>query len=921
MSGDLWYKPKLIEVALPLEEINKQSVRENYIYRGNPSAVHKWWAQRPLAACRAVLFAQLVDDPSAHPEQFPTENEQAKERERLHEIIKQLVIWENTHNEELLRKANAEILKSADGNPPPILDPFAGGGSIPLEAQRLGLEAHASDLNPVAVLINKALIEIPPKWAGHPPVFPGAVTGQLSWPGVTGLTEDVRRYGQWVRTEFEKRIGHLYPKVKVSGVEEPVIAWLWVRTVTCPNPACAGEMPLARSFWLGKKKGKECYAVPIPDGKRVRFEIGGPNGVPHEGTVKGRTGAACLLCDTPVPMSYIRSEGIAGRMGAQLMAIAAEGHRRRHYLPPTEEHEKAAQTSRPEDAPESALPDNARWFSPPLYGMKNYADLFSNRQLTSIVALSDLIQSAHDQIQADGAQSEYADAVVCYLSFVLSKTADYNCTCAVWYPQEDRPKNLFARQAIPMVWDFPEVNILGDIGGTWEGCLRVVTEAMSGIPGQSGQTAYVQQADASSLQIPKSAVVCTDPPYYDNVSYADLADFFYVWLRRSLAKEFPELTGTMLTPKAAELVADPIRHGGKKGAQDFFEKGFTDVFTRICDATPEGYPITVFYAFKQAEGDDAGGQVSTGWEKLLEGLLQSGWVVTATWPMRTERAGRVIGIGTNALASSIVLACRPRQDNAEFTDRRGLIAALREELPGALRKLEQGSVAPVDLRQAAIGPGMAVFSRYARVNEPDGSPMRVRAALSLINQVLDEKLSQLEGNVSADTRFCVEWFKQYGFDEGPYGTAETLSKGIDTSMNGLERGGVLISRAGKVKLRSIQEIPDSYDPSTDDRISEWEICLHLAKRLQEQGAGEAARLMAVVRGVSGIDLDDVKELAYLLYSIAEKKGWAEIALLFNNLGTLWTDLEDTARKVGTSGPEDNQGEFTLDFGSGDDGDE
>jgi putative DNA methylase len=417
--------------------------------------------------------------------------------------------------------------------------------------------------------------------------------------------------------------------------------------------------------------------------------------------------------------------------------------------------------------------------------------------------------------------------------------------------------------------------------------------------------------------LPNGAVICTDPPYYDNVGYADLSDFFYVWLRRSLGDAFPDLLATMLTPKADELVADPFRH---EDAEKFFEDGYTKVFADICEAAPDNFPVTVFYAFKQSETDNDGGHASTGWETLLEGMINSGWVVTATWPVRTERTGRIRDIKANALASSVVLACRPRPANAGFTDRRGLISALREEFPEALRKLEQGKLAPVDLRQAAIGPGMAVFSRYARVNEPDGSPMRVRAALSLINQVLDEKLSQLEGGVSAETRWCVEWFKQFGFDAGPFGTAETLSKGIDTSIDGLERGGVLRSRAGKVKLLSVRDLPDFYDPREDERTSEWEICLHLAKALEIRGTADAAALMAAARDVPTVDLDDVKELAYLLYSIAEKKGWAETALLFNNLGTSWMDLEDASRKTGARAGA-GQGAFTLDFGSDDDGDE
>jgi len=882
---------KLIEVALPLEDINRESVREGYIYRGNPSALHKWWAQRPLAACRAVLFAQLVDDPSAHPEQFPTEADQEAERKRLHGIISELVKWENIHNEALLKQARDEIRRSCGGHPPPILDPFAGGGSIPLEAQRLGLEAHASDLNPVAVLINKALIEIPPKWAGHPPVFPSAAEERMSWPGATGLAEDVRRYGQWMRDEAEKRIGHLYPKVKISGVEATVIAWIWARTVTCPNPACGGTMPLAGSFWLSKKKGKARYAVPVPEGKRVRFEIAGPAGFPHDGTVS-RTGAVCLLCGTPVLLSYIRAEGKAGRMSAQLMAIAAEGPRQRYYLPSTDDHEKAAGVPRPDGVPDAEIPHNPRYLTAPNYGMRTWADLFTNRQLTTLTTFSDLIRNIRRQVIADGGEPGYADAIACYLSCVMSKTADYNCTGAVWYPKEDRPKNLFARQAIPMVWDYPEINVFADIGGTWAGCLRVVAGAMDGIHPQHHAAVSVKQADAGTLQFAKDALTCTDPPYYDNVGYADLSDFFYVWLRRSIGESFPDLLATMLTPKADELVADPFR---RNDAEKYFEDGYTRVFTRICEGTPDGFPITVFYAFKQAETDRDGEHASTGWETLLEGMLTAGWVVTATWPIRSERSGRIRDIKSNALASSIVLACRPRSADAGLTDRRGLIAALREELPGALRKLEQGSIAPVDLRQAAIGPGMAVFSRYARVNEPDGTPMRVRMALSLINQVLDEKLSQLEGDVSADTRWAVEWFKSHEFSPGPFGEAETLSKGTDTGIDVLGRAGVLKARGGKVALLSADDIPAKYAPADDERVSEWKVCLHLAKRLKDQGAESAAQLMAVAR--DKVDLDDVKELAYLLYSIAEKKGWAETALLFNGLGTSWTELEDASRQV------------------------
>ena len=905
-DGKLWYKPKLIEVALPLEDINRESAREKSIRHGHPSTLHLWWARRPLAACRAVLFAQLVDDPSAHPEAFPTEAEQEAERKRLHGIISELVKWENIHDERLLKEARVEIRKSCGENPPPILDPFAGGGSIPLEAQRLGLEAHASDLNPVAVLINKALIEIPPKWAGHPPVYPGAAESAQSWPGATGLAEDVRLYGKWMRDEAEKHIGGLYPKVKISGIDAPVIAWIWARTVTCPNPACAGTMPLVRSFWLGKKKGRERYVVPIPDGKRVRFEIHGPAGVPRKGTV-GRTGAVCLLCGTPVPLTYIRAEGKAGRMSAQLMAIAAKGKRQRYYLSPNEEHEEAANIPRPDEVPDSEIPYNPRYLTAPNYGMRTWADLFTNRQLTTLSTFSALIREARDHMLSDGAQPSYADAVSLYLAFALSKIADNSSTLCVWMymPSKEGTAHTFARAALPMVWDYAEGNPFQAGPCDYSESCIWIGRALDELPRVNIEAGSARKADAAKIDYDK-LLVATDPPYYDNVPYADLSDFFYVWLRQSIGITYPELFETVLTPKAEELVADPVRHGGVEGSEEFFRTGYNHVFSEIRHNAYRNFPISVFYGFKQSESTEDG-HASTGWETLLEGMIESDWQVTATWPMRTERAGRVRDIASNALASSIVLACRPRPEGAGVTDRRGLIAALRAEMPSALRKLEQSSVAPVDLRQAAIGPGMAVFSRYARVNEPGGEPLRVRTALSLINQVLDERLSQLEGYVSADTRWCVEWFKGHGFDPGPFGEADTLSRGTDTDTSALDRAGVVRAYGGKVTLLSVRDIPENYDPAHDDRISEWKICLHLAKRLKDQGADATAQLMADAR--DKVDLDDVKELAYLLYSIADKKGWADTALLFNGLGTSWSDLEDASRKL--SGPTSVQGQLSF----------
>ena len=735
MSGDAQHggKRKLIEVSLPLETINKESAREKSIRHGHPSTLHLWWARRPLAAARAVLFAQLVDDPSSRPDLYPTEEDQTLARKKLHELIERLVVWENSNDEDLLREAHEKILESTDGNPPPILDPFAGGGTIPLEAQRLGLEAHASDLNPVAVLINKALIEIPPKFAGQPPVFPGAADEKIqTWPRATGLAEDVRRYGQWMRDEAEKRIGHLYPKATLpDGSKATVIAWIWARTVTCPNPTCGIQMPLVRSWWLGKKKGKEAYVVPVIEGKTVRFEIGhDPGSAPTaatDGTV-GRTGARCVRCGASVELKYVRAEGRAGRMRSQLMATVAEGSRRRIYLAPTNEHVNAADVALPNDLPSGALPENPRDFKTPNYGMSTFVSLFTPRQLTALTTFSDLVGEVREIVVADAAAASrphglrlneggvgaeaYADAVATYLGQAVSRYSNFMNALCQWRPDAGKEQvgHLFARQAIPMVWDFVESNFASGSAGGWSPTLRFIPKVLDHLP--EGKAGIAVQESASTVSL--NSLISTDPPYYDNIGYSDLSDFFYIWLRRCLREIHPQLLATMLVPKNEELVANPYRHNGKDGAHQYFENGFREVFHHARRYSIPNLPIAVYYAFKQQESMTEG-ESSTGWETLLEGMIRSGWAITGTWPLRSELGNRMLAHGTNALASSIVLACRTRPEDAPRTDRRGFLAALKAELPAKLRELQQGSIAPVDLPQAAIGPGMAVFSRYSAV--------------------------------------------------------------------------------------------------------------------------------------------------------------------------------------------------------------
>ena len=923
-------KKKLIEVALPLEEINRQSSREKSIRKGHPSTLHLWWARRPLATARAVLFSQLVDDPSERYGEFleaaraageddPEVAARARvevERRRLFTLITRMVNWDNIGDGHLLREVREEIRRSTGDDPPAVLDPFAGGGSIPLEAQRLGLEAHASDLNPVAVLINKALIEIPPRFAGRPPVFPGADDGTRTWPGAHGLAEDVRRYGEWMREEALRRIGHLYPKAQLpDGGEATVIAWIWARTVTCPNPACGIEMPLVRSWWLGKKKGKEAYIVPTVVGDHIEYSIGhDPKKAPlksEDGTVN-RRGARCLSCGTSIGLQHVRSEGREHRLGTQLIAVACEGHRARNYITADDYVEEIGNLDCDAAWLKQDLPRNPRDFKTPNYGMDTFDRLFTARQLVALTTFSDLVGEVRERVlrdalstgMAEGERLEeagagataYADAVATYLALGVSRLTDYNSSICSWSSSRETVRNVFSRQAIPMTWDFLESNPFSKSTGNFLGQIDWVSQSVKG--SSTSFAGFVEQSDATVAKY-VDVVVSTDPPYYDNIGYSDLSDFFYVWLRRSLKGIHPRLLSTVLVPKEEELVANPYRHGGRDGARCFFEDGFERVFARARRNANPDYPMTVYYAFKQAE-TTADGRTSTGWATILGAMIRSGWTVTATWPMRSERGGRMTSVGTNALASSIVLVLRPRPDGAPIIDRRGLMRELRACLPGAVETLRSGGIAPVDLAQAAIGPGMGVFSRYSRVVGPDGSDMSVAEALVQINAVLDEVLTDQDDDLDPDTRWCLSWYETRGFDEGPYGDAETLASARNASIDALRRSGVLNAGGGRVWLIAPPDLPDDYDPRTDDRISHWEVVLHLARALETGGLDSTGRLLAAARE-RGLDGDALRSLAYRLYDLAEKHGRTADGNLFNGLGSSWPEIETTARSATAAG--------------------
>jgi putative DNA methylase len=934
-------RKKLIEVALPLAAINEASAREKSIRHGHPSTLHLWWARRPLAAARAVIFSQMVDDPSANPDLFPNEKAQEKERKRLFKIIEELVQWENTTNEEVLQRAREEIWQSwrrtcADNaghsrakelfdrhKLPAFHDPFCGGGALPLEAQRLGLESYASDLNPVAVLITKAMIEIPPKFAGKPPVNPesrkklGGSSG--SWTAAQGLAEDVRYYGKWMRDEAEKRIGHLYPKIEITaqmakerpdlkpliGNKLTVIAWLWARTVKSPNPAFRKvDVPLATTFMLGTKPGKEVYVEPVISEGEYTFQVrlGKPKQAEaaKHGTKSGSSGSTfyCLLSGTPMPFEYLRQEAKSGRMAERLMAVVAEGERGRVYLSPTAEIEAVARQAHAVDPPTLDLPPKALGFRLQEYGMSKWSALFTQRQLVALTTLATLVEEAHHKVKDEARisklpnASDYAAAVAVYLGLAVGRVSDYCSTICTWAnnPQMEIARGTFSRQALPMTWDFAEPNIFGPSTGSVEILISWIVKAIERLPAVGHGRATTHDVMQKWTE-PSTTIISTDPPYYDNIGYADLSDFFYVWLRRALRPVIPELFGTIAVPKDAELIASPHRQGSRAKAEAFFLTGMTTAMERLRAESHPAYPITIYYAFKQNETDSDAGVASTGWETFLDAVIQAGLGVSGTWPIRTERRGK-LGMNTNMLASSIVLTCYARPSAAPTLTRRDFVVALQRELPEALRYLQAGNIAPVDLAQAAIGPGMAVFTRYSKVLDAEGKPLKVRDALTAINQVLDETLAEQEGDFDADTRWALAWFEQYGFSDGEFGVAETLSKAKNTSVDGIVDAGIARSKAGKVRLLRPNELPAGWDPTTDLRLTNWEMVHHMIRLLESGGESAAAEIAAKL----GSKAETARELCYRLYTLCERKKRAAEALSYNALVQSWPEIMRLAKE-------------------------
>ena len=936
---------KLIEVALPLEAINNAAAYEKMPGIGaHPRGLHLWWARRPLTAARAVIWSSLVDDPSEHPEQFPTEEEQNKERQRLFAILEKLVKWENSNDPKILEAARAEILRSTGSNPPPLLDPFAGGGAIPLEAQRLGLEAHAHDLNPVAVMINKAMIEIPPKFAGQAPVNPEAcarLDRDKNWIGAIGLAEDVRYYGEWMKQQAFRKIGHLYPKVKVpaalGGGEATVIAWIWARTVKCPNPACGCEMPLASSFVLSKKKGKEAWIEPTYSDGKFYFTVKqglfpqnaefGTKHINDKGKGKKAT-FCCPVCKAGiVDGTYADSQAEKGMMNSVPMAIVAESGRRRIYLsvdpiemPALEEQIENYYLENDVDSQVSHAQCRGTFASNAqgrYYGFHEFKDYFTKRQLIALTTFSELVREAQEQAEADAAAAglpndhialseggtgarAYGEAVGVYLAFAVDRLADFSTSVSRWSPTNEKPMNCFSKQAISMTWDYPEANPVGNAVGSFTGIIVYISECIEKLP-LASENGHVKQFDAQSDCGLRNIMVSTDPPYYDNIGYADLSDFFYVWMRQALKQTYPNLFRTMLVPKAEELVATPYRFDGSvEKARDFFEDGMLHTCQQIYQYAREDIPVTIYYAYKQSDTDTRESEAktaSTGWETMLSAVIQAGFSITGTWPMRTEQSYRAIGMGTNALASSIVLVCRKRQEDAHMVTRRNFIAELKRELRPALQKLQRSNIAPVDLAQSAIGPGMGVYSKYSKVLESDGTPMTVRSALQIINQELDVYFNEQDGELDQNSRFCVDLYMQNAFNDIKFGDADTLARAKNTSVAALAAKGVLYAHKGSVHLLTREELPEKVN-EREETI--WLLCQQLTQAMATGGVAACAQ---IVVNMFGSNAERAKDLAYRLYTVAERKGWAQEAYAYNALVIAWPEIQSRAAELQAYQPE------------------
>jgi putative DNA methylase len=905
-------KRKLIEVALPLAAINEASAAEGSIgARPHPKNLHRWWARRPLSAARAVIWASLVDDPSS--DASLSQVAQDIERQRLFRILERLVQVDDGSSLEILTEARAEINRCYPDGTPVLVDPFGGGGAIPLEAHRLGLATVSGDLNPVAVLIHRAMFEIPPLFANKAPVHPGLQNEMGHWTGTQGLSADVRMYGEWMRDKAFENIGAYYPVVEGEDQKHLTpIAYIWARTIESPDPSWSGHVPLVTTWTLSRKKGKESvWLEPIVDAqaKEIRYRIRHAGNPSVERTIKSGVGT-CIATGATIPAEYIRSEARAGRLRQQLLAIVAQsaekGEGKVYVLPDSRQVNAAAIAKEDIDIPPPLLQTliGKAGSDVSKYGINSWADLYHPRQLMTLLEFSRLLPEVRNMVEEAALQSgwandsqslrdggsgatAYAEAVTTYLAFVVNKFADWSSSACGWNNINEQIRNVFARQAILMTWDFAEVAPFSQRVASWDSQLSGLVGALRDtlLDGLNGP-AKSSQIDARALMANhKNIALSTDPPYYDNICYADLSDFFYVWMRNNLTSIWPVELATLATPKSEELVANVYTSPSKSDATQHFEQGMADFMKLVVRSQVSDTPATIYYAYKATEQKN-GAVTSTGWATFLQAIVDAGMTVTATWPLRTERAGRMISIGASALASSIVLTCRARERTAQIATRSDFVAALRKELPEAVRVLQSGNIAPVDIPQSTIGPGIGVFSRFARVVESDGSTMSVSFALSIINDVLGEIFDGEESEMDADSRFALTWYSQFGFEPGASGDADSMARAKNTSVSGIIDAGIGVVRAGRFRLRGLSELESGWSPLMDKRPTVWEATHHLIAALN-RSESEAADLLRQLGGYG----ERARVLAYLLFKKATDRGWADEAGAYNGLIVAWPALQ------------------------------
>ena len=598
-------------------------------------------------------------------------------------------------------------------------------------------------------------------------------------------------------------------------------------------------------------------------------------------------------------------------MSAQMIAVVAEGDRSRIYLTPTPNDVEAARIDKPIDYPDAELPNDPRNFWTPSYGLRTFADLFTNRQLTALTTFSDLIDEirglAYHDAENNGAFCEdktelaaggagawaYGQAIAVYLAFLVDKLADLHSSICSWINTLGAIRNTFSRQAIPMTWDYAEANPFSNSSGCFDNMLEWIVKCVEKMP--TGLKGTVLQHSATDDKDFDAVVISTDPPYYDNIGYADLSDYFYLWMRHSLQKVYPSIFATMQVPKMAELIATPYRFdGSQQRAKAFFEDGMAKVCRQMYQYAWDDIPLTIYYAFKQNDMSDEEGTASSGWETMLSAIIGAGFSITGTWPMRTERSVRTNAQNTNALASSIVLVCRKRPATSAVCTRKNFLRELKNELQTALAELQASNIAPVDMAQSAIGPGISVYSRYEKVLEADGSPMTVRSALKLINQALDEYFHGQGENLDSETRFCIDFYTTYGFREAVFGEADVLARAKNVAMNRMTASGAVIAAKGVVRLARPEELPED-----DKESGGWIRVQRLVKLLAEGGITACAESLRDFLG----DTEGIKNLAYRLYQIADKKGWAQDGTGYNNLVVSWQDILEQREALRRETPE------------------